>query len=124
MTEGEQNICFRGVVVAVADKYALRVNAGLPLAGEGKISRGVAQPPGEGLCQLAAGVDSAVQQIHGGFSGTVTGKVQFQNSRDIVDPRHFDGRAVVQDDHGIRLYRSDCGDQMILISGMARVVRS
>lgn len=54
-TEGEQNIRFLGVVVAVADKYTLRVNAGLPLTGEGKVSRGVAQLPGEGLCQFAAG---------------------------------------------------------------------
>ena len=48
MTEGEQNICFRGVVVAVADKYALRVTLVSRFAGEGKISR-VAQPPGRSL---------------------------------------------------------------------------
>ena len=63
VTEGEQNIRFFRVVVAVADKYALGVNAGLPLAGEGKISRGVTQPPGEGLCQLAAGVFYAQQHF-------------------------------------------------------------
>ena len=63
MTEGEQNICFRGVVVAVADKYALRVNAGLSLAGEGKVRRGVAQLPGESLCQFAAGVDGSVPKV-------------------------------------------------------------
>lgn len=103
MTEGKQNIRLLRIVVAVADENTLGVNAGLPLAGKGKISRGVAQPPGKGLCQLAAGVDCAIQEINGCFSGTVTGKVQFQNSRDIVDPRHFHGRAVVQNNNGMRL---------------------
>lgn len=63
VTEGEQNVRLLRVVVAVADKYALGVNAGLPLAGEGKISRGVAQLPGEGLCQFAAGVDGSVPKV-------------------------------------------------------------
>ena len=63
VTEGEQNVRLLRVVVAVADKYTLRVSAGLPLAGEGKISRGVAQLSGEGLCQFAAGVDGSVPKV-------------------------------------------------------------
>ena len=77
--EGPADGHFLLLIVAVAHEDAFRVVHGLHLAREVQVGGVVGQLHGEGLRQVAGGIDLAVEEAVRGLAGPLAAEIHFEN---------------------------------------------
>jgi len=81
----------------------------------------VGERSGPGDWQLAAGVVESEKRFGFRNAAFVAGPPHFDDPFHLVDPRHGDGLASVEDDDGVGIDSGDLFDKLVLITGQFKV---
>jgi hypothetical protein len=109
----EERLDALGVIIAVADEDTFAVTH-IFAARVVDVGRGVFQPLRVGHGELAGGIDLAKQHPGNGIAVLHARIVGQQQGGDIIDPRHRDRRADIQDHDRVRVGGGHSMDQLVL----------
>ena len=119
MPEGVGDLEEALVVPAVADHEALAVAHVPELPGEVAERGVVLEAQGDGLGELARGVDGAVQHVGDGATAGLTEQPGLDDRRHAVDERQGHDAAVRQHDDGVRVRRDHSVEEVERIARVA-----